>query len=95
MASEPARARRRRWLLACYVGLYALTLIGIRQDAPRLWGLPLWYVWTGIVLVLLVPLNLWFVRSAWPSEEPSYDEADRDRRPVLHPERSAKEADRE
>ncbi|MDZ7705991.1 MAG: hypothetical protein U5L04_16075 [Trueperaceae bacterium] len=70
MASQSNRARRRRWTVALYIGLYVLTLIGVGQGEPRLWGIPAWYLWAGSVLVLLVALNVWFVRYCWPSEEP-------------------------
>lgn len=76
MAPQSNRARR-RWTVALYIGLYALTLIGVRQGEPRLWGIPVWYLWAGFVLVLLVALNVWFVRYCWPTEEPSYEPSSR------------------
>ena len=77
MAPQPNRVRRRRWTIALYVGLYALTLVGVRQGEPRLWGIPAWYLWAGFVLVLLVALNIWFVRYCWPKEEPLQEPSSR------------------
>jgi uncharacterized protein (DUF58 family) len=70
---DDARRVNRRLGLMAYVVLYGLTLLGVARAEPRLWGVPAWYVWAGLMLLLLVPLNMWFARKAWPharEEEP-------------------------
>lgn len=60
------RRRRRRSFMLLYPALYGLTFIGIGSAEPRLWGIPLWYLWSGLLILALVPLNLYFVRQLWP-----------------------------
>lgn len=66
---DDARRANRRFGFVAYVVLYGLTFIGITQAAPRVWGVPAWYVWAGLMILLLIPLNAWFVRKAWPQAQ--------------------------
>lgn len=63
---DAARRVNRRFGFAAYLLLYGLTFLGITQAEPRVWGVPVWFLWAGLIILLLVPLNLWFVCKAWP-----------------------------
>jgi hypothetical protein len=62
------RRRRRLWMLLVYPLMWLFTFIGIDRSEPQLFGIPLWYLWAGFVVLLLVPVNAYFVRYCWPEE---------------------------
>ncbi|GAB4215231.1 MAG: hypothetical protein OHK0012_14940 [Synechococcales cyanobacterium] len=56
----------RGWLMALYPLLWMLTWIGIGDPQPQVFGIPLWYLRAGGILLLLIPLNGLVVRLCWP-----------------------------
>lgn len=66
MAERALRRKRRAWMMLVYLGLYLLTLTGTGSAGPRFWGIPLWYLGSGLVILLLIPANLFFVAYCWP-----------------------------
>ncbi|MBS3933770.1 MAG: hypothetical protein KGZ35_05380 [Truepera sp.] len=69
MPDAAKRRARRRLMIVVYPVLWLLTLIGVRSADPQLFGIPIWYLWAGLIMLLLVPINAYFVRYCWP--EPS------------------------
>jgi hypothetical protein len=57
---------RQSWVLWLYPLLWLLTFVGIRASHPQMFGIPAWYLRTGLIILLLVPLNLYVVRVCWP-----------------------------
>ena len=55
-------------MLFVYPLLWLLTFVGVWSAEPTLFGIPLWYVWAAVIVVLLVPLNAYFARACWPVE---------------------------
>jgi hypothetical protein len=53
-------------MVGVYILLWLLTFLGVGAAEPQLFGIPLWYLWTGLIILLLVPLNAYFVRHCWP-----------------------------
>lgn len=66
MQDAAKRRARRRLMIVVYPVLWLLTLIGVRSAEPQLLGIPIWYLWAGLVMLLLVPVNAYFVRACWP-----------------------------
>ncbi len=66
MQDVDKRRARRRAMVVVYPLLWLLTFIGVRSAEPQLFGIPLWYVWTGLIVLILVPINAYFVRTCWP-----------------------------
>ncbi len=60
------RTRRRILMIVVYPVLWLLTSIGARYAEPQLFGIPLWYMWAGLIVLLLIPVNAYFVRCCWP-----------------------------
>ncbi len=54
------------WVLGLYPLLWLLTFVGVRSAEPQILGIPLWYLGAGLVVLLLVPLNLYVVHACWP-----------------------------
>jgi len=57
---------RQAWVLWLYPLLWLLTFMGIRTADVQMFGIPAWYLWSGLIMLLLVPLNLYVVRACWP-----------------------------
>ncbi|MCF2971237.1 hypothetical protein L1047_08525 [Synechococcus sp. Nb3U1] len=57
---------RRAWVLGFYPLLWLLTFWGTRSSEPRIFGIPVWYLGAGLIILLLVPLNLYVVWACWP-----------------------------
>ncbi|MFS8898624.1 hypothetical protein [Synechococcus sp. H65.1] len=67
-ATRPLRfgQGRQAWVWGIYPLLWLLTWVGSRSAQPQLWGIPAWYWGAGLAVLLLVPLNFYFVRTCWP-----------------------------
>ncbi|MFQ3584348.1 MAG: hypothetical protein SNJ85_05360 [Cyanobacteriota bacterium] len=57
---------RQAWVLWFYPLLWLLTFVGIRSSEPQIFGIPAWYLGAGLIILLLVPLNLYVVQMCWP-----------------------------
>ncbi|MEN9225837.1 MAG: hypothetical protein Q6L60_06955 [Thermostichus sp. HHBFW_bins_43] len=57
---------RQAWILWLYPLLWLLTFVGTRSSEPQLFGIPAWYLGAGLIILLLVPLNLYVVGACWP-----------------------------
>ncbi|MCJ2541320.1 hypothetical protein [Thermostichus vulcanus] len=57
---------RQAWALWLYPLLWLLTFVGIRSSEPQIFGIPAWYLGAGLIILLLVPLNLYVVQMCWP-----------------------------
>ena len=53
-------------MMVVYPLLWLLTFFGVRSAEPQLLGIPLWYLWAGLIVLLLVPVNAYFVHACWP-----------------------------
>ncbi len=68
MTQSERRRKRRAWMLFVYPFMWLLTFLGAWGTEPQLFGIPLWYLWTGTIMLLLVPVNFLFARYCWPLE---------------------------
>jgi hypothetical protein len=57
---------RQVWVLGLYPLLWLLTFVGVRSSEPQIFGIPAWYLGAGLIILLLVPLNLYVVQMCWP-----------------------------
>ncbi len=53
-------------MIAVYLGVWLLTMLGIGNPDPQFLGIPRWYWWSALVIVFLTVVNAWFVSALWP-----------------------------
>lgn len=66
MMHTKRRARLRQGFLWVYLAIWLLTMLGVRSAEPQWFGIPRWYWMSGLLILLMIPVNLLFARLAWP-----------------------------